>query len=103
MDKAKKDYAPYEFFAWIDEYLKPRQTKTNLDPSFIDGSEEESEAEDNSLDRPADVDDSYTMHYLGIIHKPKVCKKEKSVPLNQKNCQKGPNHQLSCHLLRRNI
>ena len=30
VEKARKDLNAYSFLFWIDEYLKPRQTKSNV-------------------------------------------------------------------------
>ena len=30
VEKAQRDFDPYHFFSWIDVYLKPRESKTNV-------------------------------------------------------------------------
>ena len=51
VEKARKDLNAYSFLFWIDEYLKPRQTKSNVKETNIEMSadeEENSEAAENT-------------------------------------------------------
>ena len=39
VEKAKKDLDPYLFLSWIDQYLKPRSTKSNISHTNYESSE----------------------------------------------------------------
>ena len=53
VEKAKKDLDPYIFLSWIDQYLNPRSTKSNISRINYENSEsvEENEGVDDKDDK----------------------------------------------------
>ena len=63
MENDKAELAKYTFMGWLDEFIRPRKTKSNIEfiktnesPVLLTCREEESDIEDNSNDQD---DDSY--------------------------------------------
>ena len=63
MENDKAELAKYTFMGWLDEFIRPRKTKSNIEfiktnesPVLLICREEESDIEDNSNDQD---DDSY--------------------------------------------
>ena len=85
----------YTFMDWLDEFIRPRKTKSNIEfietnesPVLLTSREEESDIEDNSNDQDGDsycdsIFDQQTVEYstVEIVSK----KAKKSASLDDKN------------------
>ena len=65
VDKAKKDLEPYLFFSWIDNYTRPRASRTNIQ---FEGENEEQEVDDDS-EVEMDGREEYEMENAAVIEK----------------------------------
>ena len=56
VEEAKKKFKEYDFFAWIEEHLQLRETKTNLRPDDHESSTDQSDNDDiRSFDTETDL------------------------------------------------